>query len=403
VGGTFTAFIEQLTMEAAMAGMRKLAMTIVALSLAVPVTAAAAPPSNDERPGATAISRLPFAVRQDVTQATAAPDDPVSGCTTGGRTVWYRYTAEADARLVAWTAASNYDTSLQVLESFESTDEAIACGNSYPWYFSTPVTFDAVKGRTYTFVVGERPAGSDEEAPTAPDTYFLAFDLHERPRVDVTFDQLAYIDTQNASVTVTGSAFCSARTWVIPGIRLQQGTGRAAVQQYGSVVLDCRPTPQLFSMKIGGPHTGLLVDHLRPGRATLEMHLHTPMEGPSPPASSSRVRLIACTQIGTVGNDTLTGTAGQDRLCGLHGDDLILAGAGNDVVHGGAGNDVIRLGPGGDRALGGAGNDRLFGGGGPDVLRGGAGKDRLDGGAGTDRCLGGPGQDTFRGCEVRRQ
>jgi hypothetical protein len=392
-----------------MGGRRKIVTMVAALSLAaVSTPAVAAPPSNDERAGATAISSLPFTVRQDVAEATAAADDPAPGAdcymgdTAGDRTVWYRYTAGADARLVAWTAGSSYVTSLQVLESVESTDRVIACGYSYPWFFYAPVTFDVVKGRTYTFVVGERPVHSDEETPTAPDTYSLAFDLHEQPLVDVTFDKLGYIDAQNASVTLTGSAFCSAPTWVIANARLQQGTGRGALRQYGSVVLDCRPAPQLFSMKIPA-EVGLFDSALRPGRATLQMQLRTPTEEAALPGSSSTVRLIACTQIGTVGDDTLTGTAGRDRLCGLHGDDLIRAGSGNDVVHGGAGDDVIRLGPGGDRAFGGAGNDRLFGGGGPDVLRGGTGKDRLDGGAGTDRCLGGPGQDTFRGCEVRRQ
>jgi Ca2+-binding RTX toxin-like protein len=77
---------------------------------------------------------------------------------------------------------------------------------------------------------------------------------------------------------------------------------------------------------------------------------------------------IACTIMGTAGNDVLTGSAGIDVICGLGGDDTIRGQGGQD------------------RLIGGSGADTIFGGGGRDRLQGQRGADALDGGNGKDRC-----------------
>jgi uncharacterized delta-60 repeat protein len=77
---------------------------------------------------------------------------------------------------------------------------------------------------------------------------------------------------------------------------------------------------------------------------------------------------LACTKVGTGGNDTLRGTDRGDVLCGI------------------GGKDVIKGVGGADRIYGGSGNDSLYGGGGNDALFGEAGSDLMDGGKGEDVC-----------------
>jgi dipeptidyl aminopeptidase/acylaminoacyl peptidase len=98
---------------------------------------------------------------------------------------------------------------------------------------------------------------------------------------------------------------------------------------------------------------------------------------------------IACTILGTSGDDLLAGTAGDDIICGLDGNDAILGWAGNDVLLGGAGDDLIDGGAGIDLLVGGAGSDRLRAGNGSDTLNAVdfvEANDRADGGAGDDTC-----------------
>ena len=81
-------------------------------------------------------------------------------------------------------------------------------------------------------------------------------------------------------------------------------------------------------------------------------------------------------QVGTLGNDTITGAGGNDVIEGLDG---------NDTLSGLGGNDTIRGGNGADNILGGDGNDNLEGGDGKDTLTGGDGDDTIDGGNSLDR------------------
>ena len=97
---------------------------------------------------------------------------------------------------------------------------------------------------------------------------------------------------------------------------------------------------------------------------------------------------VACTKVGTSGDDVLTGTAGRDVICGRGGDDVITGLGGDDVIDGGAGDDSIS---------GGAGNDKLSGSAGNDTVSGGAGDDKVSGNDGADHLSGGPGADTEYG------
>jgi hypothetical protein len=106
---------------------------------------------------------------------------------------------------------------------------------------------------------------------------------------------------------------------------------------------------------------------------------------------------LACTLIGTKGDDRLVGDSGSDRICGKGGDDVIVGKGGNDILIGGGGNDVLRGGGGNDKLKGSKGGDAMFGSGGNDNLGGAAGNDELNGGPGKDRLRGGSGNDSLNG------
>ena len=124
----------------------------------------------------------------------------------------------------------------------------------------------------------------------------------------------------------------------------------------------------------------------------------------TPPAAEAVVRTstgLACTVVGTAGNDVLAGTARRDVICGRGGNDTLRGGAGDDVLDGGTGNDRLVGADGRDLLLGGAGRDTLTGAAGSDRLLGGDGADVLTGGVGDDRLLGGDGPDLATGGDGR--
>jgi hypothetical protein len=119
--------------------------------------------------------------------------------------------------------------------------------------------------------------------------------------------------------------------------------------------------------------------------------------GNTPPTLAMSTRAIACTVLGTNGNDSLIGTSGNDVICGLGGSDVINGLGGNDVIDGGSGNDRLDGGAGNDTLVGSGGTDTLNGGDGNDTTSGGTGNDVLNGGTGNDTTNGGEGTDTANG------
>jgi hypothetical protein len=125
--------------------------------------ASAEPPANDDYANAAVIVTLPFTDENlDTTAATAPPDDPSSSCGIPSNTVWYAGTAGVDKVVEANTFGSNYDTILIVATGSPGNFTVIDCnddsgisGNEV----QSQVTFNAVAGETYYFIVGSKGAG----------------------------------------------------------------------------------------------------------------------------------------------------------------------------------------------------------------------------------------------------
>ena len=95
--------------------MTALRSVLVAVLLAgfAPATALAAPPPNDARADATAIAALPSTQNGTTAEATTEAAEPRSPCFCNDGSVWYRYVAASDGRLVlTLTAAGDLDATL---------------------------------------------------------------------------------------------------------------------------------------------------------------------------------------------------------------------------------------------------------------------------------------------------
>lgn len=106
---------------------------------------------GDEFWRAHAVSPLTFQHTQSVDQAVTAPDDPTFACVSGQRyhTVWFVYTATANATLTVHTNGSSYDTVLAVWTGFSPGDlVSQACNDNYSGSTSQ-VSLSQVKGTTY--------------------------------------------------------------------------------------------------------------------------------------------------------------------------------------------------------------------------------------------------------------
>jgi hypothetical protein len=88
-------------------------LVAVLLTAVAPAAALAAPPPNDARADATAIASLPSTQNGTTAEATVEAVEPRSPCFCNAGSVWYRYVAATDGRLVlTLTAAGDLDATL---------------------------------------------------------------------------------------------------------------------------------------------------------------------------------------------------------------------------------------------------------------------------------------------------
>ncbi|UOZ05334.1 PKD domain-containing protein [Amycolatopsis sp. WQ 127309] len=152
------------------------ALTAVLLA---PGVAHAAPPSNDDFGSATAVTALPFTASQDVTESTKAADDPAPCGTYTTWTVWYDYTAAADA-LVRVTPSSTGSTrpfvAVYTGDRGALTQVPGACAT---WSYPGTATFHATAGTTYHVMLAQQYNQGDltvgfTTVPPAPNDDFAA-------------------------------------------------------------------------------------------------------------------------------------------------------------------------------------------------------------------------------------
>jgi hypothetical protein len=260
------------------AGRRVLAVTLLAGAMAATMTACldnspvgpgagpdaqrarggvsiAQAPENDERATAVVVPGLPFTHTVNTTEATAAPDDP-QDCGFGP-SVWYRFTATADARLLATTFGSDYDTVLGVYVDEGGGLTLLGC-NDDTGTLQSAVAFDAIAGQTYYFLV---TPFAGEGGGT------LVFNLAEDVPLEghVTIARTGTIDKRAGTAVVRGTVTCNEPSFVeIFGV-LRDRIGRIRVNAEFSTFVEC--TGEAAWEAFVFPQTAFLV----PGPADVEV------------------------------------------------------------------------------------------------------------------------------------
>jgi Ca2+-binding RTX toxin-like protein len=359
----------------------------------------------------------------------------------GGRSVWWRWTAQTTGTVTVDTCTTFFDTLLGIytgtsvggLTEVASNDDAPndLCGTA------SGTAFRAQAGQTYSIAVdGFNGASGDVhlrlQPPPANDDFANAVSLISKfghaqvsgtnmfagwepgeplhagfPGVHSVWWRWSPPGVGIATVYTCGSSDFDTVLAVYTGTSVDKLTEVASNDDYCGLLSRVR-----FDTRAGADYR-IAVDGAGPGvmgPITLDFIFDPVPSAPStlpPPAStppSPAVPAVPSPWTATAGNDELRGTSGNDVICGLGGSDLIDGRAGNDTLFG----DRCGLIParsrrgatagargGDDRLNGGPGNDSLDGSGGKDLLVGGAGKDTLVGGKGADSLKGGAGADTL--------
>jgi len=383
----------------------------VVLALALPSLGHAAPVNDDF---ANAID-LNAVVADDFVSGTnvgASKEmgEPDHGGNSGGRSVWYTWTAPGDGSIpnVGIRVFGDFDTLLGVYTGVavgalteEASNDDVPFGASAVSFATTPgttyrIAVDGFAGKSGRFdlVWNEAPANDN-----FADAVVLAGAAGARMG-----DPVRGATLEPGEIDPFGTGQSVWYSWTPPA------DGTYKLSTFGSsfdTILavyegSSLETLTLLELNDDDPDRGCcsswipLVDA---DSATTYQIQVTPLgfpDFPEPMIALSWGPLV----LGTGGADVLVGTAGAEEIRGRGGPDMLSGGGGDDLLFGGRGNDVSR---------GGSGDDLVFDRRGAfDILLGQGDEDRVDardgrpgdtvrGGIGIDVCRSDPG-DTRSGC-----
>jgi len=127
----------------------------LAILLALPSSAAAAPPANDDRADAQTIT-LPANITGTTVDATREANEPTDRCQNGGGSVWYSYTADADRRVaVDLQAEGNLDAAVEAFHVRRSQLDEVDCEDTDD-NGAAAIAIAAEKSQTYLIRVSRR-------------------------------------------------------------------------------------------------------------------------------------------------------------------------------------------------------------------------------------------------------
>jgi hypothetical protein len=135
-------------------GWRKRAAIVGTAAILVAIPALAAPPNNDDRANARALS-VPSTVEGTTRESTLQPNDPSGVCTSVEGTVWYSLDPAATRRVsVEMTARGDLEGAIEVFERDRSDLRAVDCDPTNR-RGEASVSFVAERGKRYLIRVGE--------------------------------------------------------------------------------------------------------------------------------------------------------------------------------------------------------------------------------------------------------
>lgn len=209
--------------------------------------AVAAPPGNDTFSGAEAIAAMPFAASLDTTEATTDSDDDELNSWCGApamdASVWYSYTATADAALLADVSASDYSAGVFVAIGAPGSFEVLGCGPG-------GAVWEAFTGETYYIVVID-----DQQDGTGNGGQMeLSIDVAPPPpALEITVNKNARFDSKTGAAILSGTFVCgSDAQFAFLEASVTQRVGRMLIRGYGSTDLTCDDTTRPWEMMVFG-------------------------------------------------------------------------------------------------------------------------------------------------------
>ena len=137
---------------------RHLLAPVLLMGLFLPGAALAAtpkPPANDDRASAQAITSLPASVSGTTVGATTEGTSEPIACSPSAGSVWYRFTAPADGRIVVdLQNAGDLDATVQAFTRVRSQSQSVACDTSDS-KGKGGLDFKATKGTEYLIRVAQ--------------------------------------------------------------------------------------------------------------------------------------------------------------------------------------------------------------------------------------------------------
>jgi VCBS repeat-containing protein len=193
------------------------------------------PPPNDDFNAPTVIPSMPFTTSQNVTNATAAFDDPF--CVGHSQTVWFAFTPTQNMVIEANTFGSNYDTTLSVYTGSRGSLTQLAC-NDDSGSLQSRIRFNAVAGTTYYFMVSSFSFFPVSNAN-------LVFNLLPGPQplaIAPSIFQFGSVDPSTGAATISGFVSCSQQAFVTISGQLKQTHGPSSTFGFFSVFVPCNGT-----------------------------------------------------------------------------------------------------------------------------------------------------------------
>lgn len=133
-----------------------LTSSVIALLVAAPSVANAAPPSNDDLASPTVIAAIPFRDSLSTEEATTQAGEPGGSCAFDpGGTVWYEFTPQSADIIRATTRGSDFDTVVAVWTREEPGQfTEVACDDQDAGGWTSTADFFADAGTQYLIQVG---------------------------------------------------------------------------------------------------------------------------------------------------------------------------------------------------------------------------------------------------------
>ena len=211
-----------------------LAGAIAGSLAAVPVSAEAAPPGNDDIRAATTVTSAPAAFLVDTRGATASPSD---GPCVAGASVWYRVRPTATQTMRVVTLGSNYDTVLAVFSGPRNARTLLKCRDDTNFGLFSAVQLRFAAGQTYWVAVsaccGDHRHGRDLDLRIYPPA---------TSSVTTAVDKVVAGDV-SGRLTVSGTTTCGLRAAAFVNIRASQRVGDGVARAFSGAEIPVCTSP----------------------------------------------------------------------------------------------------------------------------------------------------------------